>query len=259
MEENVTMMEQAAEKSAKDSHPKKKKSHPHAKNRLAALVGALILLFAVVGFATTIILATNWVTSMVENQPEKDKFADFIYPLVMQDPPAFEDVTKLQQSTVLAAAAWNFVLNADTSQYEKDEFGFMTVPQSDLEVYATMLFGEGLTFDHQSIGDSQFSFTYNEEDGTYNIADSSMFTYVPRVTEIQTIEGKIHLRVEYLTPNMRLNHFDQDKQEAVKIMKYILEEGQDGGYKVAAIETILSGNAALSSPDSSDPASSTES
>ena len=37
------------------------------------------------------------------------------------------------------------------------------------------------------------------------------------------------------------------------------EEGQDGGYKVTAIETILSGNVASSSSDPSNPDSSAES
>ena len=231
----------------------KKKNHPHAMNRLAALVGALILLFAAVGLVTTVVLTGNWIVAVAENQTEKDKFANFIYPLVMQDPPAFENVSKLKSSTILAAGAWNFIINADTSNYEKDEFGFMTVPQSDLEVYATKLFGEGLTFEHQSIGDSEFSFTYNSEDGTYNISDSVLFyTYVPRVTEIQRMDEQIHLRVEYLMPSMKLNASSKDEEKVAKVMEYILEETQeDDGYKIVAVETILSGNAASSSSESS--------
>ena len=56
----------------------KKKNHPHAMNRLAALVGALILLFAAVGLVTTVVLTGNWIVAVAENQTEKDKFANFI-------------------------------------------------------------------------------------------------------------------------------------------------------------------------------------
>jgi hypothetical protein len=233
----------------------KKKNHTRAKNRLAALLGALILLFAAIGLVTTVVLAGKWIVAVAENQNEKDQFSNFIYPLVMQDPPAFESVSKLKPSTILAAGAWNFIINADTSKYEKDEFGFMTVPQSDIEVYATKLFGVGLTFEHQSIGDSEFSFTYNPEDGTYNISDSALFySYIPRVTEIQRKDDRIHLRVEYLMPSMKLNITRKDEGKVAKVMEYILEETQrDSGYKIVAVETILSGNAAPSGSESSQP------
>lgn len=247
LEKNDMIAETVTESSPSVDNSSGAKKHPHAKNRFVAFVGALILLFAAIGFVTTVVLAGNWVITVAANQTEKDKFANFIYPLVMQDPPAFEDVSKLKPSTILAAGAWNFIINADTSKYEKDEFGFMTVPQSDIEVYVTKLFGEGLTFEHQSIGDSEFSFTYTSEDGTYNIPDSALFyTYIPRVTEISNKDDQIHLRVEYLMPSMKINASSKGEQNVVKIMEYILEE-KDGDYKIVAVETILSGNSA---PDS---------
>ena len=245
MVENSVVIENVLEQPIEGQKKESAKKGTHARNRLTALIGALILIFSAIGFVTTIVLASNWIISIVENQPEKDKFANFIYPLVIPDPPAFDDISKLKPSTILAAAGWDLIINGDTSKYEKDEFGFMTVPQTDLEVHATKLFGEGLTFDHQSVGDAEFSFTYNEEAQTYNLPDSLVyFSNIPRVTEIQRQDNQIHLRVDYLIPSMGLNISDKD-EKVTKIMEYILEETQDGGYKIVAVETILSGNAVL--------------
>ena len=238
---------------AANTPSKQKKNRPHARNRLMAVVGALILLFAAIGFVTTVVLTANWVVAKIDNQEEKDKFADFIYPLVMLDPPAFDSPSKLSPTTVLSAGAWNFIMNADKSKYEKDEFGFLTVPQSDLEVYATQLFGEGLTFEHQSIGDAEFSFSYNTEEGVYYISESSLyFTYVPRVTQIDYRDNQIHLRVEYVAPDFMWRSAHHDSGEKVtKIMEYILEENGSGSYKIIAVETILSGTDTTSNSGSS--------
>ncbi len=243
---------------ASSSKESRKKMSFHTRNRLMAIVGALILIFAAIGFVTTIVLTSNWVIAKIENQDEKDRFADYIYPLVLQDPPAFDSVSKLSQNTMLAAGVWNFIMNADTSKYEKDEFGFMTVPQSDIEVYTAMLFGEGLTFEHQSIGDAEFSFTYNEENGTYNIPDSALFfSYVPRVTQITNADNQIRLRVEYVSPDfMRSVQQTEDNSKVVKVMEYVLEETKSG-YKIVAVETVLSGNSVSSGSSTSSSSSST--
>lgn len=266
MKKDMTAEETQAEavdipkETSSSSKASRKKLSFHARNRLMAIVGALILIFAAIGFVTTIVLTSNWVIAKIENQDEKDRFADYIYPLVLQDPPAFDSVSKLSQNTMLAAGVWNFIMNADTSKYEKDEFGFMTVPQSDIEVYTTMLFGEGLTFEHQSIGDAEFSFTYNEENGTYNIPDSALFfSYVPRVTQITNADNQIRLRVEYVSPDfMRSVQQTEDNSKVVKVMEYVLEETKSG-YKIVAVETVLSGNSVSSGSSSSSSSSGTSS
>lgn len=244
-EETIVHSEKNGKKGSNSPKGEKRPNkQSHARNRVTALVGAIILIFAAVGFVTTIVLASSWVASKMDNQEQKNQFADFIYPLVMLDPPTFDSVGKLGSSTILSAGAWNFIMNADKSKYEKDEFGFMTVPQSDLEVYATQLFGEGLVFEHQSLGDSEFSFTYNLEDGVYYISDSSLFfSYTPRVTQIEYKANKIHLRVEYIAPSFRWSssHEGGNQEKIAKIMEYVLEDNQNGSYKIVSSSTILSG------------------
>lgn len=241
----------SAEDFAIEHKPEAKKPNNHRKNRIAGVMGALILIFAVIGFITTVTLVGNWLVSVSQNQAEKDKFSEFIYPLVMLDPPAFENVSKLNSSTILSAAVWDLILNADTSKYDRDEFGIITVPETDIEVYVAKLFGEGVTVTHQAIGDVEFSFPYNEEEGVYYIADTPFYSYVPRVTEIQRREDeKIYLRVDYLTPNMYWISGKNSDERVTKVMEYVLEETRTGGYKIISVEAILSGNTASSSDDS---------
>jgi len=229
---------------------KAKKEHPHFKNRITAVLGALILVFSIIGFVGTMITAGGWIVSLVQNQKQKDEYAEYIYPLVMLDMPAFEGSESLQPTSVLKCALWNFVLNADTSKYETDDLGVMVVPQVDIEVYATALFGEGLTFEHQSIGDAESAFSYDSENGMYEITGSALFTYYPRVTEVSYKDGKTHLRVEYIVPKVYFGEEDEKNAKASKIMEYILDESA-GSRKIVGIETILSGNSLVDQENNS--------
>ena len=56
---------------AANTPSKQKKNRPHARNRLMAVVGALILIFAAIGFVTTVVLTTNWIVAKIDNQEEK--------------------------------------------------------------------------------------------------------------------------------------------------------------------------------------------
>ena len=233
-----------------EKEKKVKKAHPHFKNRVTAVLGALILVFSIIGFVGTMVTASGWVVSLVQNQKQKDEYAEYIYPLVMLDMPAFEGSESLQPTSVLKCGIWNFILNADTSKYETDDLGVLVVPQTDIEVYATALFGEGLVFEHQSVGDAESAFSYDSENGMYEIVGSALFTYYPRVTEISHKDGKTHLRVEYIVPEVYFGEDDEKNAKASKVMEYILDESS-GSRKIVGIETILSGNSLVDQENSS--------
>ena len=85
------------------------------------------------------------IIGLVNNQKEKEYFEQFIYPLVILDPPPFDSISALDQKTILTAGVWNFIINADKTDYVVDEYGTISVPQVDIEVYCNQLFGSGIT------------------------------------------------------------------------------------------------------------------
>lgn len=230
-----------------------------SRNRAMGIFGALIIIFACVGVVATAIAAVNGVRSAMNNDEEKDHFAELIYPLVIMDPATFDDVSRLDQKTILTAGVWNFLLHADFSEYEANAMGAVTVPQVDIEYYCAQLFGTGLTYEHQPLGDTEYSFAYDEENQSYDIPTNNMYiSYLPEVTEIaHEADGIVSLTVNYISPSVAWNynvfHEKDFSYEPQKIMKYVLATAEDGSYYIIEVEAIElnahDNNSGLSSDD----------
>ena len=98
------------------------------------IFGAVVLIFAVIGFVFTITSAVRGIAYLMDNSEQKEELEWLITPVVMQDPPVFESPDKLTNTTIITAGVWRLIMNEDTSRYPVDEFNFITVPQSDIEV-----------------------------------------------------------------------------------------------------------------------------
>ena len=79
------------------------------------------------------------------------------------------------------------------------------------------------------------------------------------MTQITNADNQIRLRVEYVSPDfMRSVQQTEDNSKVVKVMEYVLEETKSG-YKIVAVETVLSGNSVSSGSSSSSSSSGTSS
>ena len=227
-----------------DEHPVKKKHwSARSRNRAMGIFGAFIILFACIGVIWTISFATKSIIGLVNNQKEKEYFEQFIYPLVILDPPPFDSISALDQKTILTAGVWNFIINADKTDYVVDEYGTISVPQVDIEVYCNQLFGSGITCQHQALGDTEYSFSYNQEGESYDIPTSLIYiSYLPRVSQIVHESDQIILTVEYISPNVTWNYnVFNGKDVSIqpdKTMEYILEPTEDGGYKIVSVSPV---------------------
>lgn len=245
-----------------DEHPAKKKHwSARSRNRAMGIFGAFIILFACIGVVWTVSFATKSIIGLANNQKEKEYFEQFIYPLVILDPPPFDSISSLDQKTILTAGVWNFIINADKSNYVVDEYGTISVPQVDIEVYCNQLFGSGITCQHQALGDTEYSFSYNQEGESYDIPTSLVYiSYLPRVTQIVREEDQVTLTVEYISPNVTWNYNVFNGKDVSmqpdKRMEYVLEPTEDGGYKIVSVSSMSQGG---ESGESSGSASSSES
>ncbi|MDF2566771.1 MAG: hypothetical protein K0R90_227 [Oscillospiraceae bacterium] len=202
------------------------------------LLGSIVLAFAVIGIIFSVVFVSRFTYDIIDNKSAKAEFEHFIYPLVMLDPPPFERVDKLDQTIILTAACWNLIQTEDTSKYEKDEFGFITVPKSDIEAHATKLFGTGLKFKHQSIGDAEIAFEYNEDTGEYVIPSTSIFPpYTPKVEKIEKKDDTYKLQVGYIpTGDLWRGDVNGKKYEPkpTKELEYILQKNGKS-YKIISV------------------------
>ena len=204
------------------------------------LLGYIIICLAIIGAISVVVLGVKGVQYLFDDSDERLKYQKFIATVVMQDPPEFDSVADCSNDFLLQCGMWSVLIKSDTSRYEDDETGQLMVPAADVDQWIYTLFGEKATVAHHSFGDGQYEFTYNEETALYTVpASGYLGYYTPYVTEIKEKNGKLELKVGYVsTTNMASAEIngqvyipDVDKYET-----YVLEKNSDGEYYISAIK-----------------------
>lgn len=214
--------------------------HKRRRNRAAAPVGALVLLLAAAGLCALIMLGINLTHQILDNSQEKQKFEKLIQPVLMFDPPPFEDVTTLPDTTVLESALWATMLGEKRETYAFDAQGNLILPSSDVDVESAKLFGPALSLKHQSFpSDFGISYEYDESSKAYRIPVASATTlYTPRVDEIERNGEVYSLLVGYIPPGTAWNTDITGNKTEPDPHKFMIYKLQKNGknYQLIAIE-----------------------
>lgn len=130
------------------------------KKKKVAMVGFVILIFALFGVYNIGSILAVEVGNIVTGKNRLKKYDDFIKPVVLLDVVPFESVDKLDEKIKLQVGIWSIVMSGKTENYKKDEMGMIYMPAVDIEAEVTRIFGPGQKFTHESFGDysSQFYF-----------------------------------------------------------------------------------------------------
>lgn len=211
------------------------------KTKISILIGGIILFFAIIGLISSSIFTVNLFVDIANSKNQKIEFEKFITPLVALDPPPFDSIDKLDGKTVLMAGVWRLIIQGDKSNYETDEFGYMIVPQADIEAQCVKLFGSGLNFDHQSIGDVEFGAVYNADIKSYIIPSNPQGSpYTPRVIKINKNKYIYELNVEYLSPSLfwQRDEINFEQVKSRKSMTYVLKKIGINQYIIIGVKEI---------------------
>ncbi len=210
------------------------------RRRLYLTFGILITILAIVGFFSTISFTAEKIGEFTDNTKQKEEFAKYIYPVVICDPPPFDQNVNLRSDTVVTASIWDIILYEDKSKYVAD-FDYINVPEVDVEQHALKLFGTGLSIEHQSINSQGIQFYYNPEDNSYRIPmDPILFTYSPMIDEIEKIGERFTLKVGYFPPSPAWKKYSDDyEQTPEKFVEYIVTK-RDDEYSIIGISQLKS-------------------
>jgi hypothetical protein len=227
------------------------------KQRVMAIVGLFVTIFTIIGIVSTVKFAINTTIDIVDKKAQKQVFNDFLFPLVMLDPPSFERLPSLDHKTLLTSAIWNIVIN-DKNKYKVDEYDMMIIPATDVEASAIKMYGKGLTFKHQTLGDGDFLFNYNSENKTYFVPVTPNFLpKAPRVDKISKSGSIYTLTVSYIsTSNLwslsgkTINIKDIVKN---KVVEFKVIKSDKNAYKIISMKVIQSGGIAEPNDDTSVP------
>ena len=182
-------------------------------------VGIIIIILSIVGLADTVRFTVSAVRDIANQTALKNEFAEFIYPAVIIDSPAFDTAQSAPSSVVINAAIWRIILSGNTERYENDG-SYMTISEIDVESSAVAMFGYGVTIEHQTVGNGDNAFEYSASGKVYRVPmETERITYWPRVTEISNVGEMFTLTVDYMTPVMGMPG-ETEKREPSKTMIY---------------------------------------
>lgn len=204
------------------------------------IVGVFVLVFFVIGVASTVSLIAGRVRKASDNGAKLREYESFIYPVVMNDPDTFDDVSKAQQSQLIAISIWSILQsNLDTDKYSYSDKG-MLIPKKDVEEAFQRLFGADVKVNHTSTDGGGIEFKYSEKKGQYIIPITGITPlYTPSVLDAKEKNDFITLSVGYLSGD----DWEQDengnlvKPEPSKYVKIILRKNGDCGYCISALRS----------------------
>lgn len=208
------------------------------RRRYAAPIGGLFITLAIIGIISVIILCLRLTFMALDNSPQKKMFGDIILPVVMFNPPPFEKATDIEMPSLLLYSMWSALLD-DERHYQFAESGELLVPASDLDVAAARLFGPEVSLQHQSFGEFDNTYYFDESNATYNVPNAAQYNvYTPFVEEIAKQGEFYELRVGYIPSGITWqSDFNRGEGHAApeKHMNYIMQKTKSG-YTIAKLQ-----------------------
>ena len=198
------------------------------RRRYAAPIGGAFILLAFVGLVALVVLALTTTDRLLDNQGEKERLEDIIGPLLMFDPPPFENPADISPATLLNVSMWAALA---ANYYPFNEHQEMEVPASDLDVAAALLFGPGVTLQHRTFGEYEQSYYFDPVRQLYHVpATVQLFVYTPRVISIERNGDFYDVLVGYVPPQgaiMANLHGTRTQPTPDKYMIYVMRRAGD--------------------------------
>ena len=232
LDEDVSEIEEFSSEPETTSEPIVRKSF---KRNSYLAIGVVVSVLALIGFVSSVLFVKGIAEGIANNTKQKEEFKSIVYPLVIIDSPEFDDITQLSPDSVINAAIWDILLHGDISKYE-ESYENITIPQADVELHATKLFGKNLTFKHRDVGDVSLTFYYNSETKSYTVpVTPEFFSYSPVIRNVAKNGDTYDVAVGYLAPAPSWVE-ERDKELATLPEKYVIVKlkKEDDGYIVVS-------------------------
>ena len=207
------------------------------------IVGALLVVFVVIGVVSTVRFFAGKVQRMSIRDRQIEQYRVLLRPVVMNDPSAFDDVTLANESELLSIAIWNILMQEpDPDNYAFAE-GEMLLPQAEVEESLHTLFGTDVSVTHTAVDGGGVSFGYSEKKGCYTIPITGITPiYTPQIENIELKNERVLLTVGYLSGA----DFTQNEKgeivtpEPAKRVLVTLRRGADDRFFISSLQEIYS-------------------
>ncbi len=228
------------------------------KNKYAAPVGGVFILLALIGLIALGAFCVQFTRSILDNSGEKEMFEDIITPVLMFDPVPFEKVSDTDPVFLLQSSLWSTMLGEKRDSYKFDALGRLIVPASDVDVTCARLFGPDVKLQHQTFGDYEVTYVYDDSTKTYYApVNLQANQYMPSVERVVKKGDVFTLTVGYIPPaNAWTQSKNGESNEPVPVKEMIYELVKNKkSYQLVAIRDVPKSSTSSSAQANSENAS----
>ncbi len=179
-------------------------------HRYAALIGLAVWLSAIALVVSLAVVGVRAVMGVYQKEQLRRDMYDFLYPVMFQNPPAFNGAGQPSQDALLLAALWRITdaeqrrLEQDPDaapRYDTDALGRWCIPLSEVsDSYAT-LFGSDISPVFYTVGEAgtAHAYEYSLPKSCYYIpSDFAGSAYLPVLDTVTPTDGGYTVRVGYV-------------------------------------------------------------
>lgn len=178
--------------------------------RMAAMLGLVVLFFAIIGVIAAGFLGVQLVTKATDRTDLMNELAEVAAPLIEYQPTTFSSIDKADQAVLLQAAIYRITEaerirqlreGTDTYAYERDDYGRIILSLKEVNESYALLFGKDATPHHQTLGKESgvaYTFEYDKTNACYHVPVSiSSSLYVTLTDRIDVRGNTTRIRVGY--------------------------------------------------------------
>lgn len=189
--------------------------------RFAALLGLIVLFFALVGVVSLGFLTVTLVQKAGDHSELMIELRDLAAPLIEYQPTAFDTLSEADDTELLQAAIFRVTEaerirqlqeKTDTFNYETDDYGRLILPVEEINASFQAMFGDSVTPTHQTLGEESgvaYTFEYDKANACYYVPFSvSSSLYTTKASAIRLSGKEAQVRIDYaLTSNLPVDKY----------------------------------------------------
>ena len=209
------------------------------RKKLGLATGVVVLLLALTGVGFLAATIGTQIYQAATDDSRERAYDEYLKPLVMQDPDAYDTPAEADEQMVLSASLWKALEDNSASYTDYDDMGRTIVPLADVSDACHGLFGPEVELQLNGLDEDNF-FTFDDTDNQFHVTPySTQSSFIPYTESIRVqADGEKVLTVGYVAPSDQWRSDNANAPEEpspIKYMEYVIAETEDGQEYVAQI------------------------
>lgn len=224
-------------------------SAPRRHSRAAAPIGFLVLILALIGGIAVLVSGFRLIQKATDDTPLKEELAEFLEPVMLQNPTAFDGEEAAQNLSCIKAALWKVTeterirmrQEKDACRFPTDDSDRLIIAEGEINTAFASLFGEEVAPQHALFAEQGdgFAIWYDTAARQYHLPAFSASLYQPVIDTVESEDGIYQVRVGYVAAeDIKVNDQGEDIPPTpadATVFQYFRVEETKEGYRLRGI------------------------